>query len=382
MKVTSKKIFKTLRTYATYIVFSINIIAIILLFASVSSWYVSPEKTTFFAYLGLAFPFILVINICFSFFWFILLKWKLGLVGLVCLILCWSPIFTYFPVNTSQKVIPDDTFKILTYNIKGVALKWHESIYPKDIVTYINDVDADIVCLQEFVYYPPNDKLIKKSLKTILPNYKYSTAINFRSDNSYINGMICLSKYPILDAKKLPLEAQGNGSALLHLNIKGKKVALIINHLQSNRLTGEDKQLYKDFLKESKTSDIDTVANSLRNKLGTAYKHRAKQADILANVIEKEKTVSEAVIVCGDFNDTPISYTYKTVKGDLIDSFRNTGFGPGISYNENYFWFRIDYILHSQNISSYNCTIDKVKYSDHYPLWAYLKFNDKPLSKK
>ena len=35
------------------------------------------------------------------------------------------------------------------------------------------------------------------------------------------------------------------------------------------------------------------------------------------------------VILCGDFNDTPASYTYRTVKGDLTDGFRDCGSGFG-----------------------------------------------------
>ena len=50
-----------------------------------------------------------------------------------------------------------------------------------------------------------------------------------------------------------------------------------------------------------------------------------------------------------------------------------TGRGMGITYNQNFFWFRIDNILHSPNMTSMNCSVDKVAYSDHYPLWCYLK---------
>ena len=44
--------------------------------------------------------------------------------------------------------------------------------------------------------------------------------------------------------------------------------------------------------------------------------------------------------------------------------------------NENFFWFRIDNILHSANMKPINCTVDKVRYSDHYPLWCYLQLKE------
>ena len=37
---------------------------------------------------------------------------------------------------------------------------------------------------------------------------------------------------------------------------------------------------------------------------------------------------------------------------------------------------RIDHILHSANMRSYNCKVDKVHYSDHYPMWCYLQLNE------
>ena len=48
----------------------------------------------------------------------------------------------------------------------------------------------------------------------------------------------------------------------------------------------------------------------------------------------------------------------------------------GVTYNENFFWFRIDNILHSANMKPINCTVDKVRYSDHYPLWCYLQLKE------
>ena len=88
---------------------------------------------------------------------------------------------------------------------------------------------------------------------------------------------------------------------------------------------------------------------------------------------EIKDSKDEYVLVCGDFNDTPISYAHHTVQGKLIDSFSESGRGMGITYNRNFFYFRIDNILHSSNMKSYNCTIDKLRYSDHYPLWCYLE---------
>ena len=91
---------------------------------------------------------------------------------------------------------------------------------------------------------------------------------------------------------------------------------------------------------------------------------------------EIKKIDTDYVLVCGDFNDTPISYTHRTIQGPLQDAYAASGCGVGVTYNENFFWFRIDDILHSANMKPINCTVDKVRYSDHYPLWCYLQLKE------
>ena len=89
-----------------------------------------------------------------------------------------------------------------------------------------------------------------------------------------------------------------------------------------------------------------------------------------------KKIDTDYVLVCGDFNDTPISYAHRTIQGPLKDAYAASGCGVGVTYNENFFWFRIDNILHSANMKPINCTVDKVRYSDHYPLWCYLQLKE------
>ncbi|MDR1337398.1 MAG: endonuclease, partial [Tannerella sp.] len=65
----------------------------------------------------------------------------------------------------------------------------------------------------------------------------------------------------------------------------------------------------------------------------------------------------------------------RTVRGSLVDSFAESGNGPGVTNNQNFFWFRIDHILHSPNMKSYLTTVDNIRYSDHYPVWSFLEMN-------
>jgi endonuclease/exonuclease/phosphatase family metal-dependent hydrolase len=121
---------------------------------------------------------------------------------------------------------------------------------------------------------------------------------------------------------------------------------------------------------EIDSRSLDNFTQMMSKRLTPAYKIRAKQAQVIDGIIKGNK--NPYIIVCGDFNDTPISYSRHKIKGNLHDAFVDSGFGLGITYNKYRFLFRIDYILHSDNIKSYNCSVGKLKNSDHYPLWCYL----------
>ena len=88
-------------------------------------------------------------------------------------------------------------------------------------------------------------------------------------------------------------------------------------------------------------------------------------------------TKGQSIILCGDFNDTPLSYAYRTVCGSLSDAYAEAGVGPGISYNRSIFRFRIDHLLHSSDMRAYCATVDnRVRLSDHYPLWCVLEMGE------
>lgn len=369
---------KNIGNFIKYAVFATNILAIVLLLVSILAWTTMPSKMTIIAYLGLVFPIILFINIAYLILWLVFWRWKYALVQLIVLACCWQPISTCFPIHFKSKVIPENKIKILSYNVRGFNWLTGDKALENPILEYVLKSDADIVCFQEFVVSTSKGKMNiinETDLNNIMKDYPYHSIIRIgqKKSSSYIYGIACYSKFPILETVKIPIESIHNGSVMHTLDIQGRKVTLVINHLESNRLTSEDKKLYKDFLKTRDRETFDEMAHTLQNRLGAAYKIREEQVSIIRKYMNEQK--SDATIVCGDFNDTPISYTYHTIKGkNLTDSFADTGLGQGITYHENYFWVRIDFIMHSPEFKSYNCTVDKIKYSDHYPIWTYLSF--------
>jgi len=343
--------------------------------ASAYSDFISPESSVFFAYLGLLFPYLFVINLFFLAYWMIAKKWLISFILLATFAICWKPFTVYCPIHLKTKDLPKEgLIKTLSYNVMSFAYKNHTKEEPNKIIQFIAESGADIVCLQEYMVSARPNLMSSKDVAEALPMYPYIAEIFFSTpDNqNHRYGLALLSKFPILSSRKLSfLSSQYNGASIHKINVRGKIVTLVNNHLESFKLTAEDRSKYSDMIAHINFESFDEFRGAMQQKLGQAFRIRAKQAKIMNGEIRKAD--GHYTIVCGDFNDTPISYARRTVQGTLMDAFVESGFGTGISYNQNFFYFRIDHIFHSANMIAYNCRVDtRIKLSDHYPIHCFL----------
>jgi endonuclease/exonuclease/phosphatase family metal-dependent hydrolase len=340
---------------------------------SAFSDHISPEKSILFAYIGLAFPIIIILNIIFFIYWLIVRKWIFVLLFVISFTICWKPVLNYCPFHTKSAIIPkEDVIKILSYNVMGFAYKDHSKKSPNKIIEYIAESGADIVCLQEYMVSNKVNLMNSEDIANALPMYPYIVEIFFSKSDKFKYGIAVLSKYPVTKSGKINYFSQYNGSSVHHINYKGKNILLVNNHLESFKLTAEDRSKYSDMITQVSIDLFDEFRSSIQQKLGSAFIIRAGQADIISAEIQKIN--NPYIIVCGDFNDTPSSYVHRKIQGSLNDAYADTGMGPGISYNQNFFFFRIDHIFYSSGMDAYNCIVDKkINLSDHYPISCYLK---------
>jgi endonuclease/exonuclease/phosphatase family metal-dependent hydrolase len=350
------------------IIFATNIAAIILLFSSLLSWKVSPLVTNLFSYIGLGFGFILLLNVCYLIFWILVSRWKLAFVSFVSLLLCYKPVTTFFPLHLFPEKAPEEAIKILTYNVEGFPKERSKKSEEHPILDYIARTDADIVCIQEYLISKTGQSIIsQRDVNRILDKYPYQSVTGLESSGKYhIFGLACFSKFPIEKTFEVKFESSYNGAAVYTININGKRYTVANIHLESNNIKAEDKKLYSDFIQNSDSVKLEAITSNIRTRLGGAYRMRAKQVEKIKQYIETQHT--NGTIICGDFNDTPISYAYGQMIKGLNDAYVSTAFGPGITYHEDLFLFRIDHIMHSKNIKAFKTKVDKVKFSDHYPL--------------
>ncbi|MCD8263259.1 MAG: endonuclease/exonuclease/phosphatase family protein [Tannerellaceae bacterium] len=370
-----KEFFDKIRLLLHSIFVIANIVAGVLLILSAYSDHISPEKSIIFSYLGLAFPILFAINVGLVIYWLIF-RWKLVLIPLLTFVITSGAIRQYFPWHSHTKPIPEENVvKVLTYNVMKFAYQDHTKEAPNQIVQYIAESDANIVCLQEYVVFKnKKNTLTSAKLYEALKMYPYRSVILIESNQTQDYGIAVFSKYPISKSKAIPYESRNNGSSIHEINVNGKKITLVNNHLESFKLTMEDRSRYSAFIKNLNADTFDEFKSAISHKLEPAFRTRVRQAEAVANEVNNSR--NEYILVCGDFNDTPISYVHRTIQkaaDGLKDAFTESGQGMGITYNENFFWFRIDHILYSPNMKAWNCTVDHVRYSDHYPVWCYLE---------
>ncbi|MCD8181929.1 MAG: endonuclease/exonuclease/phosphatase family protein [Bacteroides sp.] len=360
---------KCFGSFVTFLILAINALFAGLILLAAYSPYISPVAHPVLSCMGLTFPIFTLINGCFLIFWLAIRRYRSALLPLVCFLLCYSQIRTYLPINCRTDHLPEGSIKFLSYNI--MAFDGSKKIDGKNpILTYLKESGADILCLQEHIIEESPRYLTQKDVERELKAYPYHRIHKLGSVDGH-NSMACYSKFPILSARLLDYASEYNGSVVYELKIGEDTITIINNHLESSKLTKEDKDIYEDILASPQKEKVKSGARLLIGKLAEASAIRAPQADTIAREIASSK--HPYIIVCGDFNDTPISYAHRVIAQDLDDAFTQSGRGLGVSYNQNKFYFRIDNILISKSLRAYNCTVDRsIKDSDHYPIWCYI----------
>ncbi|MBQ5625952.1 MAG: endonuclease/exonuclease/phosphatase family protein [Paludibacteraceae bacterium] len=252
------------------------------------------------------------------------------------------------------------TLKVMTYNTHAMMIG-DKLAAKKEMLQYINNQGADVVCLQEVLVYKNPARLTLPALREAMSNYPY-TYYDFKRYNSHRQfGNVVFSRYPLTNKNTIRYESQSNISSQCDILVGDDTIRLIVNHLESYGLVKEDLQFDTLSMAEIKNS-------SLVQKLQHAGKLRHQQAREVKRSIRQSPY---PVVVVGDFNAIPLSYVYWKVKFGLRDCFLESSFGKlGNTIKKGPLGIRIDYILCSRELSPIKCEVDRVSYSDHFPVCA------------
>ncbi|MGM0530606.1 MAG: endonuclease/exonuclease/phosphatase family protein [Bacteroidota bacterium] len=348
--------------------------ALLLAYVSV---YISPEFFWPMAFLGLAFPFLLIANILFCIYW-IVNKKRFFLLSLIILLIGLKPISLSYQMSFSGKdnmQTPQSKkeISILSYNVRLFNLfgKSEFGDSQKELFTLIRKNNPDIVCFQEF-YISGRKRFNLDSIGRQLPDLSYSHIFWLSRDSNYKYGIATFSKYPIVKKGHIDFGKSLNASIFTDILIDKERIRIYNNHLQSIRF---DNNNYQFISNQSRYSDHRRFKEiqDISYRLKDAFIKRSKQAEKISASINKS---AYPVIVCGDFNDTPVSYTYNTISSGLNDAFVEAGSGVGITYKGKFPSYRIDYILYDDAFEINGFDILRKSLSDHYPVKASVRIKN------
>lgn len=348
-----------------WLLLGVNALFVLALLVCAYSPYLHPAQYPMLSCAGLAFPVFLVSVIAFLVFWLVV-RFKYAVLSLAALLCCLPAIRAYIPLNFADDEVPEGAIKFLSYNIMGFEADHPDtSDNPNRILHYLKDCGADIICLQEYI---SDGRLKQEHIEKVLAAYPYR---DYQRVGDRGNRLACYSRFPILSTTPVTYTSDFNGSVVYRLKVGSDTLTVINNHLESNKLTSDDKEIYLRMLKSPETADVKAGSRHLWRKLAEASVIRSHQADTIASLIRRRTT--DKIVVCGDFNTSPISYTHRVIADELTDAFTQSGCGLGVSYHRNGFYFRIDNILIGPSLRSYRCTVDRsIKNSDHYPIWCFI----------
>lgn len=272
----------------------------------------------------------------------------LNIVSLVLFFLFFDSFFQ-FNFNAAEKR-EENSITILSYNANWSNFThWGMDSKDKKILDFIERVNADVVCFQEFSAIKYH--LFKKDYP-----YWVKTNLMTRKQKSVLS---VFSKYPILNQGYVDFFDSRNNAMYVDIDFNGKIVRVYNVHLESNRMDSVP-ELYNI---NSYTTLISRSCNA-ENK-------RIEQAHLLK---EHMKGFDGNVIISGDFNCTQYSSAYLILKDAKKDTFVEAGNGFGATYELFNYPFKIDHILVDETFEVISHKNFKVNLSDHEPVFAEIKW--------
>lgn len=352
------------------IVLWLHYFLILSLLVSIVAKYISPLLFWLPAFFGLAFPFLFLGNLFLVIYW--LVQFKPAIVfGLVALVLSLPTAFHFFQISLPHQKQQQKSLKVTSYNSMLFDLyNWSKNSESRaQILSNLDDINPDIFCVQEF--YTSEEKgdfnntdTIKKLLGT---NYHHAEFTYTLRDFDHW-GIATFSKFPIINQGKIVFNTRSNNICIFSDIVCGKDTLRVYNiHLQSVSFSKSDNQFLDDVISEKDASDEIANSKNILRRLKRAFVKRTRQVEM---IVAHMNTCKYKMVVCGDFNETAASYSYRKLSQNLNDAFVERGFGLGKTYVGKWPQFRIDYILHDPklNCAEFNRSIET--FTDHYPITA------------
>ncbi len=360
--------------FGKVIVFVLAFFAVIGLIAmtlSVVCPYVDPRRFVWLAFFGLAFWEIFAFNILI--FILLLLMWSRKVwIAVLALMVAVPGINKSYSFGSKKDAIGG--IKVMSYNVhefRHVDSLVDSESFANQVIDIVQGQSPDLLCCQEFTTF-------KKRVSRVDCIEDFSKSIGFPyvyyNKKSNYGGNVIFSKWPIVKVSEGSGFGQENTyGVMVSVDAGEKGVFYLANvHLLSYKLTDDEVNVF------SKPSErkiaLDTIGMTVARKLMYAYKKRSDEID---KVLQGMPPIDGPIIVCGDFNETPMSYVYRQMqKVGFKDSFTEVGHGIKPTYAGRLPLLRIDYMWFNDKVQPLRFDRLRVKVSDHYPIILEFALNN------
>lgn len=371
-----------MRKFTDRVILILNVLGALGMLLAYVAPLINPAKIFFPALFGLAYPYILMLNLLFICFWLIRLKKEI-FISIVVILVGWNHLNNMLPLSFKEHKIPesvraDQMLKVLSYNVRGFDVyEWTSDPHAKnEIFGFIAKQKPDILCFQEY-YTSTQTGETQKAHQKLLPSLPHSAVYytgNQKKKKGF--GIATYSRYPIIKKSRIPFNSTSNAAMYTDLLFGSDTIRVFNIHLQSIKFNQED-YAFMDTASLKYSNQQMSEIKKIGSRLKTAFTMRAEQAQMISNYIKESPY---PVIAMGDFNDTPQSYAYRRIRRGLEDAFKKAGRGFGNTYAGEFPSFRIDYILYSTPFIPYQFKRTKTDFSDHFPISTWLFLADEPIS--
>lgn len=348
------------------IVFLLAVLAFVGLLAmgmSVLSSYVNPLKFVWPAFFGLAFWVIFIYNVVILAL--LLLMWsRKAWISIIALAIAIPGVVKSFSMGTPQD---GGQLRVMTYNVQMFVDindigKNHQAV-ADGVARMVMGNLPDVLCVQEFNQFLP--KTSRDACIALFGEMTHLPYHHYNQKSNYCNNVI-FSRYPLTAIEEdIPFAKQNAYGTVAKVDAGERGTFYVLCcHLTSFQLTNDELTVFSETNKSKE--QVQEYGKSIITKLKKAYERRSEE---VGKMLESIPHDGRPILMCGDFNDTPISYTYHQIKDmGFVDGFVKAGKGIGYTYAGKLPLLRIDYVWGNGQIEPTACRRIKFKGSDHYPV--------------
>ena len=344
------------------------LIGLVAMVLSVINAFINPQHFIWTTLFGLAFWEIFFFNVVVLVLLLLLWSNKVWIAVLAMLVAIPGVAKSY---SFGSIVKADNSIRIMSYNIhnfRHVDGETEREDFANQVMAMVREQRPDILCFQEFSGYKTDvsrTQCIYDFMEGAGFQYVY-----FNTKRNY-GGNVIFSKYPIVKVDEESGFGQENTYGVMVSVDAGDKGRFHVAnvHLLSYNITDSEIDILINSTERSDT--LDTIGKTVLHKLSYAFQKRSEE---LQQVLTSMPPVEGPVIICGDFNEPPLSYNYRQMrKAGFVDTFTKVGNGIKPTYAGKLPLLRIDYVWANDGITPLSFKRYRWKASDHYPIMLDFK---------